>query len=296
MVSNAELTQQIQKVELGILGEFQRICKDYNLRYFAIGGSCIGAIRHKGFIPWDDDIDVAMPQEDYYRFIRIAEKKMRHPYKLVTPDSSRYYNVQYIRVENEETAFIQDYVADLSDRWGGIFMDVMPVTGLPSDKKERSRYLKKLKKYKRLNRYRRMPFSYDPSMKWRVIWVLFSAIKWMFPYNFYSRKMDALRAKYSFDMSGKVCFSWDRHRVKGLDTKKDFFNYKDFAETIEVPFEDTTICVPVGYDRYLKTDFGDYMKLPPEGKRVSIHPTVLIDISKSYKEYKKTGLPKVNGK
>jgi len=292
-MNSDNITIDIQRVELGILSEFQRICEKYGYRYFAIGGTCIGAIRHRGFIPWDDDIDVAMPAEDYYRFIDIAGAELSKPYRLVSPSDSRHYHLHYIRIENSATTFIQDYVKSWPDRWGGIFMDIMPITGLPTDDRERKRYIRILSMYKGLNMLRRMPYGFSDLWSWKVLWPVFSIIKWIFPYDYFSHKIDELRKKYPFSSSEDVLFSWTRHKTEDMRDKKNVFPYLDFSKTIKVQFEEQTINVPIGYDHYLRADYGDYLELPDEEKRVTVHPTVFIDIHNSYTKYKKTGIPTI---
>ena len=110
-----EAKTTLQEIELDIFKRFKRLCQDYNLRYFAIGGTCIGAIRHNGFIPWDDDIDVAMPLEDYIKLKEIAMRELEYPYSLYTTEKNRHWYAGSMKMQNENTTFIEK---DLSMRIG----------------------------------------------------------------------------------------------------------------------------------------------------------------------------------
>ena len=101
------LTRRIQLKELEILKVFQDICRRHGLRYFAIGGTCLGAVRHKGFIPWDDDIDVAMPYEDYLEFQRIAETDLPESYGILNPHTTKHCRFDYyIKLHDKTTSLM----------------------------------------------------------------------------------------------------------------------------------------------------------------------------------------------
>ena len=106
------MTQEQMK-ELEILREFQRVCQKYNLKYYAIGGTCLGAVRHKGFIPWDDDIDVAMPVEDYHEFFEVAPKELNSQYEVIGPYTMRHTYGLYNKIHDKETTFVETSVKNI---------------------------------------------------------------------------------------------------------------------------------------------------------------------------------------
>lgn len=272
--------KDIQNEILDVYKVYKELCGKHNLKYYAIGGTCIGAVRHKGFIPWDDDLDVVMPYEDYKRFIEIAERELQKPYTIIGPIKCKHYNQNYIKVHNENTTFIEEHTKEYPDRYSGVYIDIFPMYGLP--KNEKKRYLLQLirENLQRCNLLVRFPCEFFNTTTKKIIWYLFTPIRYMVSYSYFSVCEENILKKNSFYESDKILFPW-RKRYR------NFFFLEDFIEGIEVPFEDTVMSIPSGYDRYLKMDFGDYMTLPPEDKRRGGHPAAILDLHKSYKEYVK---------
>jgi lipopolysaccharide cholinephosphotransferase len=270
---------------LTIYKEFKRICEKYNLRYFAIGGTCIGAIRHAGFIPWDDDMDVAMPYEDYEMFLKVAEHELNQPYYIFNVNQHKHSDFTFFKICDENTTFIEGEIKEYPDRYTGVYLDVMPLCGFPNSSIAQKLYIDSMLSCFRKNRALRFPLRYMKGNRAKIYWIVNSYKKLIYPYTCYTKKLDKKRQKYSFDTSNNIIFAWRRKRERIV------FKYCDFAEYIEKPFEDTTIRVPIGYENYLRKDFGDYMKLPPEEERIAKHHAI-VDLNKSYIEYKNIGLRK----
>ena len=278
---------EIQKAALKVLKEFQRICKIHNLSYFAIGGTCIGAVRHKGFIPWDDDIDVAMPYEDYAKFIEICKSDLHKPYSLLGPDTCKHYTSVYIKLQNENTTFVESFVERHLDRYAGIYIDIFPVYGLPKGSRAQNFVSWKCEIQNIINLRMRFPFDEYAFPMWKATWIMCLPLKIALPYDYFTKKQNHMLSLYPFDNSDKVIFCWrDRPKKKSTSTYKMFFFTEDFIKTITVPFEDTEIEIPIGYDRYLTMDFGDYMTLPPKEKRIANHTRSIIDLEKPFTYYK----------
>ena len=281
-----EAKTTLQEIELDIFKRFKRLCQDYNLRYFAIGGTCIGAIRHNGFIPWDDDIDVAMPLEDYIKLKEIAMRELEYPYSLYTTEKNRHWYAGSMKMQNENTTFIEKDCFKYEDRHTGAWIDIMPVYGLPqgSIKQYFASILCDI--YLFLNRRFRLDYDQQMTIFNKVLWKLLKGLNRDRNFNYYIEKSEKVLGKYPFDNSNKIIFSWrQRPYFFRKTTYKSVFFYEDFKKDIEVPFEDTTIKVPIGYDRYLRMDFGDYMQLPPLDKRVPRHNADIIDMNQSYRYY-----------
>lgn len=268
----------IQKVILDIFKAIDKICETYQLRYYAIGGTCIGAVRHKGFIPWDDDLDIAMPREDYERFIKIAEHELPDYLALVTPEQIRHYECMFVKVQNINTTCIHNILREYPDRYGGVYVDIMPLDGVPHNLRERKKHFRKLRFYGRLNMNQRFkPKNLHTGVK-RVIWhgIMFFCKK--ADYTYYYRKYDAELKKYKFEESNATSYGWSQRAEKLI------FPIEDFQDYVELPFEDYHMRCPVGYDHFLTILFGDYMKLPPKEQQEPVHQS-LVDLYKSYKEY-----------
>lgn len=286
--------KEIQQIELDLFKEFGRICRKYHLKYFAIGGTCIGAVRHKGFIPWDDDIDVAMPYQDYKKFQRIAQKELSDNYSIYTPEHHKHWHGNFIKLQNEYTTFVETSQAEYAADYTGIYMDIMPIYGMPRGRLSQHMLSMLCDCLLFLNARHRYPLIVQKSRLQKLGWVFDVPIRKMKPFNYYIEIIEKIFGKYSFDYSDKIIFGWRKRpsRFHKNYTYQNVFNYEDFKEITEFPFEDTSIAVPCGYDNYLTMDFGNYMKLPPKEKRYPQHETVLIDLNKSYKHYIKEGIQK----
>ena len=141
---------ELQKEILAIYNVFYDLCKKNNLKFFAIGGTCIGSIRHKGFIPWDDDIDVAMPVNDYLKFIDIAKKELNDNYKLIYYMDKNCHHQYFLKIHNTKTTYIETIEKSNKNRYKGIFIDIMPLIGCPKDDNK----CKKMICYRKLNEVR----------------------------------------------------------------------------------------------------------------------------------------------
>lgn len=278
------LTRRIQLKELEIIKVFQDICKRHNLRYFAIGGTCLGAVRHKGFIPWDDDVDFAMPYEDYVKFLELCNVELPKSYSILTPSNSKRFTPlsYYSKIHDVNTTFTPSYYVNLADAYRGIFIEIFPVHGLPINEREKRKILLYSCVYKKLNAKLRFPFSMSPSAKGKILWLLSSPLKFFMPYYYFTSKHEKMMSRYPFGCSDEVIFPWRDSKPNKEGWYKNIFPYKYFKSVVEIPFEDITISVPVDYDGYLRSDFGDYMKLPPEDQRIGDSKGAIIDFDKPY--------------
>lgn len=284
--------EEIQRIELELYKEFKRICDSHHLRYFAIGGTCIGAVRHKGFIPWDDDIDVAMPYQDYKKFQLIAQRELKEGISLYLPENHKQYNEIFMKLQNDCTTFIQPTQKGSPEDYTGVWIDIMPIFGMPKGKFGQWHMSLICNALRFFNAKHRMPLSMQNRLISRIGWFLDIPIRKIKPFNYYIELIEKIMGKYPFDNSDKVLFGW-RKSPNIIDknyTYKNVFYYVDFKEMLELTFEDTSIAVPYGYDRYLTMDFGRYMELPPKEKRISSHDAMIIDLKKPYKEYIRKGI------
>lgn len=264
---------EIQKCILDIYKCIADICDRNSIKYFAIGGACIGAVRHNGFIPWDDDMDLGVPVEQYNKLIHVLKKQLPPYYKVITFNDMVHYSSLFIKVTDTRTAFIEKANGIHTDAFYGVFVDIMPWCSVPADNKDK--FTRTAEQYLRWNAFRRNGTGYDGIIKKSAA----LALK-VLPYNYFSHKWYSMIKKYPLSEAEFTGYVWSIrfHRL--------VFPASWFADTIKLPFEDTFICCPVEYDKYLTAQFGDYMQLPPESERTACHPA-FIDLNTPYSEYKK---------
>ena len=236
---------ELQKRILEVFKKFQEICGQNNLQYYAIGGTCLGAIRHGGFIPWDDDLDVAMPLDDYNKFRGICKNNPSLQYGLFDWEDKRHSEITFLKFYDKRTTFIESAIAEMPDRYIGVFMDIMPIVGLPDDNNVKEKFLRKCLWYGRFDRACRFEVKYKESLKSKIFSIVSRPLMIGKSFNYYSLRYEEYIAQNKFGATNRVLFPW---RIPLEAPYKNIFPYEIFKENIEVPFENTTIYVPKGYD------------------------------------------------
>lgn len=263
-----ENIKKVQNISLKLLQEFIEVCNKMNLRYFVVGGTLLGAVRHKGFIPWDDDIDIGMPRKDYEIFVESAQKYLSPNVFLQSRLSEKKSPFLFSKLRDSNTTFIENGIKHCEINHG-VYVDIFPIDGLNKDK---------LFKYKKAIFKRKISLLYkSKSKKIGIIKKVFKLIP--FSFNFCFKNINQLYSKYDFDTSNIVvnyCGAWgDREIMK-----------KEWIEPlIDLDFEGIKVKAPNNYQEYLTHMYGNYMELPPIEKRVSHHGICTIDLEKSYKYY-----------
>lgn len=267
---------EVQEKELEVLKEVIKIIEKHNLRYFAVGGTCLGAVRHHGFIPWDDDIDIAMPREDYELFRKKLYKELPINLKKLDYDNSERNKFLFVKIHDSATTFVENYAKDSPDRYTGAFIDIMVLDGLPLKNAQRAvRSSQMLLKWN--GKIRKAPIGYHKHKPLKAI--IKNIVSRFLGYNYFSTRWCAVLRKYPFDNSEKVYLSCRNKKYALAHGYKVVFPYRYFADYATVSFEDITIRVPIKYDDYLTDDFGNYMQLPPEEKRNSGHDVFICDMN-----------------
>ncbi len=275
----------VQKKELNVLKEVVKIIESNNLRYFAIGGTCIGAVRHHGFIPWDDDIDIAMPRADYEILRTKLYKRLPKNLKKLDGDNSQRNCFLFTKIHDSSTTLVEKYAFNSPDRYTGAFVDIMPMDGFPKKKFKQKYIQRKCNIYSYMNFLCR-PIPYD-YIKTNGIakTTIRNILHIIFKYNFFLHRISKLFSRFNYENSEFVYFTWRGNHNTG--NYKNFFPRSYFDSYINMPFEDTYIRVPKEYHKYLEDDFGNYMKLPPENKRKSNHNVIICDMNKPCAYYAK---------
>ncbi len=252
--------EELKRVESDILKWIKRICDQHHLRYWLAYGTLLGAVRHKGFIPWDDDIDIHMPREDYERFILIANEQRSDHFSVKSCTSDEDYYYEFAKVVDTRTDLKEDNVKPIPGM--GAWVDIFPLDGVPEKYDMHIYSLLAMVKMRVLSVKETMP-EVHPLLKpfvyvvWKIARLLDS--------NRLAVRTNGKAGRFGFDSSGKVASSVSSAGVKGV------FDRSLFDESVEVPFEGDLFKAPAGWDTYLKQTYGNYMELPPEDKQVAHH-------------------------
>lgn len=257
-----ELTlKQIQFESLKIMKLIHRICIEQNLRYALFYGTLIGAVRHKGFIPWDDDLDIVMPRDDYEKLADyfIEHKEELFPYKLFSYKTVEKYPYMINRICNTEFRMEAENEKDCGM---GTFIDIYPLDGAGDGK---DKIFNKIAWF-----YSSMYFSKSREHYVKVKGIAKSIIKKtafvlsrLLSYKTIRAKLEKLANKYPYNSSEYVAV------VVWGDSK--FYKKTSFDNLSLVKYEDAEFYIPNNYDEILRLDFGDYMQLPPENERIGHH-------------------------
>lgn len=268
MNTDAVILEKLKKIELDILRQFIEICEKLNLKWFILYGSCLGAVRHHGFIPWDDDIDVGLMRDDYELFLEKAPLLLPENYFLQNAETDPDYSMNYAKIRCSDTTFIEKTVKDFNINHG-IYIDIFPITEY-----QPSKIFDIKAKFYSICISQAYNFEDNGSLPRKAIkGVLRSFIK---DYHVARDKKEQLFRNAEKKGTGIVStFCGNCENMP-----------KEIFDTVEkMPFENLEVNVPGKWDEYLTLLYGDYMTLPPEEKRVTHHYTEIIDPEKSYKEY-----------
>lgn len=281
MELDKETTKKLQEKILKIFIEFKKICEDNGLKYYLIGGSCLGAVRHKGFIPWDDDIDVGMPREDFTTFCRIAPQFLSQNLFLQTYESDPQYYFEFAKIRDSNTTYLDSGMKQL-DINHGIFMDIFPLDSYPNSlfSKFKLRFNRALyDNYIQLRHSKIEPEN--RSVQKKIMQKLSCRIV---KSEIQAKASRTALFQQVSNKPGKFVANY-----YGAWAKKEICPTRWFGDGISASFEGYDVKIPKEYDSYLSQLYGDYMKLPPIEKRVSHHHCDVIDLDTSYKYYTKAG-------
>ncbi len=263
--------KRIQYVEFDIMQKIERICKAHNLTYFAIGGSVLGAVRHQGFIPWDDDIDIAMPRKDYEEFLHYAAEELPQGYFLQTVFTEKNSPFYFTKVRKDNTKFVEDYLKEL-DIHHGLFVDIFPFDNVPDNA-----VLKKL-------HYILCRFANHLFLSKCLTTVRNPKLEKNVGYKIFIRKVlhflllpvpKSLLFRF-LDSSVQMFNNRECKEISHIVRKRLRIKLEDLYPITELPFGELKMPVPNNYDAYLTAQYGDY-KNPPVKKKQNGHLPYLIE-------------------
>ena len=259
--------KELQRIETDILKYIDKICKDNNIKYTVVAGTAIGAVRHKGFIPWDDDIDIGLISDDYEKLIKSIKEDKNERYIVLDDEIEETYNYPFAKVIDTRTTLVEENQIPIKNY--GVFVDVFRYSGMPNNNIQRFFYYKKLKKYQRYISYLILDKLKEENLIKKIIKnsIRFRANR--IGFERLLNKYKKLTNKYSIEES-KYCISnWPCGKRKNLILKSDFLT----KGTIRYKFDDIEINIMKEYDEYLTTAYGNYMQFPPVDKQKPPHPS-----------------------
>lgn len=264
--------KQIRNAEIEILDYVVEICEKNNIEYYLDFGTLLGAIRHEGFIPWDDDIDIAMPRKDYEKFLKICQDIKSPMFFLQTYRTDKEYYQNFAKMRNSNTTFIEKNMKHLNFNHG-IYIDIFPIDSFPE--KSLLQYLKLavVVSINKMCTLTKNPYAFMPYKIAKIIHLLFKPIK-VTAYNGIIDKIlrNNKQSKYLYSLEN------------GFDFKK-IIQTAVLREKTMHKFEMKEYKIPKNYDDYLKILYGNYMQLPPENERVSPHLAIAVETQVGYKEF-----------
>ena len=278
-VKNGYDMKRLQRLQLEILLEIRRVCDLRGITFYIMNGTCLGAVRHKGFIPWDDDVDIGMHIKDFERFIQ-CQNDFQDKFFIQSADTDRDFKLMIARVRMNGTTLIEKSFAHL-DIHQGIFVDIYPLFGYPTNKAAaKIRSLESIL-------YRILLSGETPQNHGISVKIVGNALLALYYGEKRKRTVKKLyaRLKGEREDSEKVAFLF------GMDVSLFYtieYQRSWFEKPSIVIFEGYEMPAPTDWDSYLRTRYNDYMKLPPKEKRMAHHGYRLVDLDHSYLDYKGT--------
>lgn len=268
------ILRHLQLTMLEILKVFDAFCRENNLKYSLYAGTLLGAVRHEGFIPWDDDLDVCMSRADYDKFLALWEKNHPEGYVLQNKENSIYFDQSFSKIRKDHTTFLQD-AREIGNHHTGIFLDIFPIDRIPNGFIKRVVFKFNCMKYLLLTR------EFVPPKASLPVRFISSVILAIVP----KPKRNKVRKRLLFKITQyNGVYEYETVGIEKMDSVNTPFSSTMLDSYSECMFEGERFMCFLDFDNHLCRKFGDYMALPPEEDRIWRHHPLLIDFERNYDE------------
>ena len=273
-MAQGQTIKEVQNKILKIAKYIDKLCRDNGIEYFIMGGTALGAVRHGGFIPWDDDLDIFMTYEEYEKFKRAFDLQKPELFVIQEWRTVPEY-LEYAKVRMNGTTFIEECFHDRKDMHHGIYVDIMILHKVPKNRFiQRLVYLEsKFVTVYALSQRNWKPKNAGQKFVLKLLKIL--------PCKFLANKFYQRIYKYDSMTNNFMYCYW----ITPAKFKNGLFDKSFFSEPVELPFEDTTLFGSEKIKEYLEYRYGDYMKLPSESAQKAAVHAMIFDTEKNYPEY-----------
>ncbi len=264
--------KKVQKLEMKILKDFMALCDRHQLRYFGLAGTGIGAVRHQGFIPWDDDIDIGLPREDFDKFIALAKSELADNYEVLNAQEDSRYPLMTTRLVLKGTVFKEFAVKDIDCNFG-IFLDLYPFDNVSDDEKQLKKQARSAWFWSKILILRSIPhpvLGFTGFMA-KIVQFICACVHYALKLLHISRITIYKRClksctRYNHVSTKKIAYLCDTNAYSNM------FEISHLYPLQKLDFEDVQLFFPADLDGHLRTMFGNYMELPPVEKRKNHFP------------------------
>lgn len=270
-------TKKIWAVQLDLLRELIEVCNKNGIRYFADGGTLLGTVRHGGYIPWDDDVDIILLRDDYNKLLKIGPKAFSYPYLFQYPADNSSYCRNHIQIRNVTTTAILKNEAGKYNFNQGIFIDVMVLDRCPNDDKVLRRFMRQHFKYNlsRRIKYNMFNDNHKGMQLFSKVFGRFVPKRWTDPI-----KYEEFSGKYwnsDNSLLDAYCFT------EGRMNRLYYFENEWYSDTVPMKYEMLTVDAPIGYHECLIKMYGDDYMIPI--RKEGFHGDTIFDVNQSFDEY-----------
>lgn len=254
-------SDEMKRIQVGILKSVAAFCDENNLKYTLIFGTLLGAVRHKGFIPWDDDVDICMPRADYERFFSLYNQNSENHLRALNCWNDDRYYLPFGKVIDTRTLLKENVSVDYNL---GVYIDIFPVDQLSADPAENAEIRKKILFWRKQMMIKFNPGSAKRSGIKKLAHTVLNKLPIAVDLNKLARKIDRISQSFNDAQSGNLAI------ISNVDYYDIFREYDPelLSEREALPFEDLMCWGPKQYDKLLTITYGDYMQLPPEDQRL----------------------------